>query len=99
MGKEESCPTAWFQERFGQADEESSNHTPVEGILHATGLGLPLQPYCSLALAEINLWEVWFWYKCGGRSTVTAAGVISQLCSLQADFSSAFSWSPQVHTL
>lgn len=42
IGKEESCPTAWFQERFGHADEVFKLKASGRGILYVTGLGLPL---------------------------------------------------------
>lgn len=39
MGKEESCPTAWFQKWSGQADEGSSNqrHLLKDSCMPQTG--------------------------------------------------------------
>lgn len=58
MGKEESCPTARFQEGFGQADKDSSSQR------HLLDESCMLQDWACLcklavlALAGISLWEV-----------------------------------------
>lgn len=52
IGKEESCPTAWFQEGFGQADKDSSSQR------HLSQDWACLCKLAVLALAGIGLWEV-----------------------------------------
>lgn len=98
MGKEESCLTAWFQEWSGQADEDSSNqrHLLKDPCMPQTGSAFAaccaaLRCWLSLACGKSGLG-----IKVGADPTVAAGGVINQLYFMQADFSSAFSWSPQV---